>query len=246
MTVNNKEVTAVYKEGEISYTPQADLADGRVSVNVTLTRKDGKVATRSWSFFVGEQTERLYFGQLHAHTAEYSDGSGTLAEALKYIEELPESANVNFVAFTDHSNYFDNNGTANPEDALYDMTKASEYAKTAIEAKVDLIGLEDATHADSAIAYAKEQTIKIATNNVVNDLIAVLERYENSEEEVYVCGGASIYKQALPYVKRLCISHVNTAYTVDTHFPTVNWELYEKVNEVVYDEFVYCEYLRKE
>ena len=81
---------------------------------------------------------------------------------------------------------------------------------------------------------------------VENDLIAVLERYENSEEEVYVCGGASIYKQALPYVKRLCISHVNTAYTVDTHFPTVNWELYEKVKEVVYDEFVYCEYLRKE
>ena len=129
MTVNNKEVKAEYKDGEISYTPDADLEDGRVSVNVTLTRQDSKVATRSWSFFVGEQTERLYFGQLHAHTAEYSDGSGTLAEALKYIEELPESANVNFVAFTDHSNYFDNDGTANPEEALYDMTKASSYAQ---------------------------------------------------------------------------------------------------------------------
>lgn len=129
MTVNNKEVKAVYKDGVIAYTPEADLADGRVSVNVTLTREDSKVATKSWSFYVGEKTERLYFGQLHAHTAEYSDGSGTLKEALDYINALPESANVNFVAFTDHSNYFDNDGTANPEDALYDMSKASSYAQ---------------------------------------------------------------------------------------------------------------------
>lgn len=129
MTVNNKEVKAAYKDGVIAYTPEADLADGRVSVNVTLTREDSKVATKSWSFYVGEKTERLYFGQLHAHTAEYSDGSGTLKEALDYINALPESANVNFVAFTDHSNYFDNDGTANPEDALYDMSKASSYAQ---------------------------------------------------------------------------------------------------------------------
>lgn len=129
MTVNNKEVKAVYEDGVITYAPEADLADGRVSVNVTLTREDNKVATKSWSFYVGEKTERLYFGQLHAHTAEYSDGSGTLKEALDYINALPESANVNFVAFTDHSNYFDNDGTANPEDALYDMSKASAYAQ---------------------------------------------------------------------------------------------------------------------
>lgn len=131
MSVNKKEVEAVYENGKVSYTPQANLEDGRVTVNVTITRADDeeKFATKSWSFFVGEQTERLYFGQMHAHTAEYSDGSGTLDEALDYIADLPDSANVDFVAFTDHSNYFDNQGTANPEDALYDMSKASEYAQ---------------------------------------------------------------------------------------------------------------------
>lgn len=132
MTVNKEEVEAVYEKGRVSYTPQADLEDGRVTVNVTITRSDDeeKFATKSWSFFVGEQTERLYFGQMHAHTAEYSDGSGTLNEALNYIADLPGSANVDFVAFTDHSNYFDKSGAANPEEALYDMSKATDFSKT--------------------------------------------------------------------------------------------------------------------
>ena len=38
-----------------------------------------------------------------------------LDAALDYVKNLPESANVQFVAFTDHSNYFDTTGAANPE-----------------------------------------------------------------------------------------------------------------------------------
>lgn len=47
--------------------------------------------------------EQLYFGQLHSHNAEYSDGAGTLAEALAYAK----NSGTDFVAFTDHSNYLD-------------------------------------------------------------------------------------------------------------------------------------------
>ena len=100
------------------------MADGRTTVTVTVTRADGKVAEKTWSFTVGVAQYELYFGQLHSHTT-FSDGSGTLASALSYIQNLPESANVDFVAFTDHSNYFDTPGSANPEGALYDMSLAS-------------------------------------------------------------------------------------------------------------------------
>ena len=41
------------------------------------------------------------------------------------MKNLPDSANVQFVAFTDHSNYFDSTSAPNPEDALYDMTQAA-------------------------------------------------------------------------------------------------------------------------
>ena len=128
MKVNDTPVEAVYENGKVAYTPAEDLADGRTTVTVTVTRADGKTATAAWSFTVGEAQFQLYFGQLHSHTT-YSDGSGSLDSALEYIKNLPESANVDFTAFTDHSNYFDKSGAANPEGALYDMSKATEYSQ---------------------------------------------------------------------------------------------------------------------
>ena len=128
MTVNGEKVNAVYQGGKVTYTPAADMADGKVTVTVTVTRADKKTAEKTWSFTVGEAKSRLYFGQLHSHT-QYSDGSGTLESALKYVADLPASANVDFVAFTDHSNYFDKTGEVNPEEALYDMSKATAYSQ---------------------------------------------------------------------------------------------------------------------
>ena len=121
MTVGGKTVTPVYEGGRVTYTPTADMTDGRVDVKVTATRADGKSAEFSWFFTVGKTTYQLYFGQLHSHT-QYSDGSGTLDSALSYIRSLPDSANVQFVAFTDHSNYFDSKTNPNVEGALYDTT----------------------------------------------------------------------------------------------------------------------------
>ena len=128
MTVDGKDVKAVYENGKVSYTPAADMADGRVTVTVKVARADGKIAEKSWSFTVGKAQFQLYFGQLHSHTT-YSDGSGSLEEALNYVSKLPESANVDFVAFTDHSNYFDESGNANPEAALYDVSQMTPESK---------------------------------------------------------------------------------------------------------------------
>ena len=121
MTVNGTAVTPEYAGGRVTYTPAADMADGRTEVKVTATRADDKSAEFSWFFTVGKTTYQPYFGQLHSHT-QYSDGSGTLDSALSYIRSLPDSANVQFVAFTDHSNYFDSKNAPNVEAALYDTT----------------------------------------------------------------------------------------------------------------------------
>ena len=129
MKVNDKAVEATYADGKLSYTPAEDMADGRVNVTVTVTRADGKTAEKSWNFTVGKAQYQLYYGQLHSHTGEYSDGSGSLQQALDYVKNLPDSANVDFVAFTDHSNYFDDKSSANPEDALYDMNVATPQSR---------------------------------------------------------------------------------------------------------------------
>ena len=121
MSVNGTAVTPEYAGGRVTYTPAADMADGRTEVKVTATRADGKSAEFSWFFTVGKTTYQLYFGQLHGHT-QYSDGAGSLDSALSYIKNLPDSANVQFVAFTDHSNYFDSKNAPNVEAALYDTS----------------------------------------------------------------------------------------------------------------------------
>ena len=128
MTVNGTAVKATVANGKISYTPDKDMADGRVDVQITVKRTDGKTATLNWYFIVGKAQYQCYFGQLHSHT-QYSDGSGSLDTALDYVKNLPESANVQFVAFTDHSNYFDTTSAANPEGALYDMDLATAYSQ---------------------------------------------------------------------------------------------------------------------
>ena len=153
MTVNNEKVDAVYADGKITYTPAAAMADGKVTVTVTVKRADEKETSKTWSFTIGEATFQRYFGQLHSHT-QYSDGAGSLESALAYVKALPDNANVDFVAFTDHSNYFDKSGAANPEGALYDMTKATEYSQQTWKSYKDAVAAFNAENVGSMVAIA--------------------------------------------------------------------------------------------
>lgn len=153
MTVNSEKVDAVYADGKVTYTPAAAMADGKVTVTVTVKRADEKETSKTWSFTIGEATFQRYFGQLHSHT-QYSDGAGSLESALAYIKALPDNANVDFVAFTDHSNYFDKSGAANPEGALYDMTKATEYSQQTWKSYKDAVAAFNTENAGSMVAIA--------------------------------------------------------------------------------------------
>ena len=153
MALNGKTVEVAFDGKKITYTPTADLADGKVTVTVTVERADGKKAEKTWSFTVGEAQYQLYFGQLHSHT-QYSDGAGSLEDALAYVKALPAQDNVQFVAYTDHSNYFDKSGAANPEGALYDMSKATEYSQETWKSYKDAVAAFNAENAGSLVALA--------------------------------------------------------------------------------------------
>ena len=153
MTVNGEKVDAAYANGKVTYTPAAAMADGKVTVTVTVKRADKKETSKTWSFTIGEATFQRYFGQLHSHT-QYSDGSGSLESALDYVKNLPKSANVNFVAFTDHSNYFDKSGAANPEGALYDMSLASAASQNLWNEYKNAVATFNADNAGKMVAIA--------------------------------------------------------------------------------------------
>ena len=154
LKVGDQEVTPVVADGKATYTPAEAMADGKVSVTATVTRADEKTVSRTWTFTIGTAQYQLYFGQLHSHTAEYSDGAGTLQEGLNYVASLPESANVDFVAFTDHSNYFDTSSDANPEAALYDPEQMSEESAAKWNAYTGAINAFNQEHAGEVVALA--------------------------------------------------------------------------------------------
>lgn len=105
-------VSTTIKENVISYQVNKDLEDGQHKVKIEVQDILGNSTEKEWKFSVGEVTKNLYFGQLHSHT-NLSDGTGTVDEAYQYAENV---ANVDFLAITDHSNWFDNDIKANIAD----------------------------------------------------------------------------------------------------------------------------------
>lgn len=156
MTVNGQPVTPKVESGKISY-QYNEMKDGKYTVTVSIVRADGKTAEKTWTFNVGKAQTNLYFGQLHSHTT-YSDGSGTLQQALDYIGSLDSGENVDFVAFTDHSNYFDKSSAANPAEALYDTSKMTADSTKAWTDYKSTIAAFNAAHADQIALGGFEMT----------------------------------------------------------------------------------------
>lgn len=63
--------------------------------------------------------------------------------------------------------------------------------------------------------------------NSIEDLLKLL----NTEDETFICGGASIYEQMLPYADKLYITHIFAEFEADTYFPgiTEKWEISESI-----------------
>ena len=53
--------------------------------------------------------------------------------------------------------------------------------------------------------------------HTVEELLEELTQYD--EEEIYVIGGESIYRQLLPYCKVAHVTKIDHAYEADTYFP---------------------------
>ncbi len=73
---------------------------------------------------------------------------------------------------------------------------------------------------------------------VRNDLIEVIQEYKERKEDLYISGGASIYKQALPYVDELIISRIPGKHTGETYFPSFEEYNFQLEKETQMETFV--------
>ncbi len=78
---------------------------------------------------------------------------------------------------------------------------------------------------------------KFSTVEVIHDLPTFLRDHEFMSEEIFICGGASIYAQALPYCSQLIISEVKGVFPADTHFPMIDLTHFEEVENQEFSGF---------
>ena len=81
----------------------------------------------------------------------------------------------------------------------------------------------------------------------IEDMVKELQKY--NEEDIFVIGGETIYRQLLPYCKKAYITKIDHAYHADTFFPNLDemeeWEVTGISDEQTYFDLEY-EFVRYE
>ena len=75
----------------------------------------------------------------------------------------------------------------------------------------------------------------------IDEMVEELKKY--NEEDIFVIGGETIYRQLLPYCKKAYITKIDHAYHADTHFPNLDqdpaWEMTGISDEQTYFDLEY-------
>ena len=94
------------------------------------------------------------------------------------------------------------------------------------------------------IVITRDKNYKVKDAVVVHSIEEALEEAKKySQEDVYVIGGDSIYKQMLPYCTKAHVTKIDFAYEADTFFPNLDedeqWEVTERSEEQTYFDLEY-------
>ena len=100
------------------------------------------------------------------------------------------------------------------------------------------------------IILSKDKNYKVKDAIVVHsteELLAQLQQY--NEEDVYIIGGESVYRQLLPYCNVVHVTKIDHAYEADSYFPNLDadedWEITADSDEQTYFDIAY-QFLRYE
>jgi len=77
------------------------------------------------------------------------------------------------------------------------------------------------------IVITRKKDLEIGGAEVVNSLEAALQLCE-AEDEVFIVGGAEIYKQAMPHTDRIYLTVVHERFDADTYFPEIDMDIWKE------------------
>lgn len=135
-----------------------------------------------------------------------------------------------------------------------DLKKFKEITqgKTVVMGKNTFESIEKPLPGRHNIVLSKNS--KLFSNNcnekleICDDFSKIVENYKNSDEEVFIIGGAQVYKKALEsgIVEKLYISHIDFSDNeADTYFPEIDCSMWKKVEEEEYTGWKFCIYKKQ-
>ena len=87
-------------------------------------------------------------------------------------------------------------------------------------------------------SYQVKDTVIVYT---IDEMLETVKEYE--QEEIFVIGGESIYRQLLPYCDTAYITKIHHAYDADTYFPNLDedpqWKMTKVSDEQTYFDLEY-------
>lgn len=74
------------------------------------------------------------------------------------------------------------------------------------------------------IVVTRDKNFKVDSDKVkiVHNLDSLIKEYAHSEDEIFVIGGADIYKQVLPYTHKIYLTKIDKDFDGDTYFPEID------------------------
>lgn len=96
------------------------------------------------------------------------------------------------------------------------------------------------------VILTRDKNFKVNSEcvEIIYDFEELLNKYNNSDDEVFIIGGGETYKQLLPYSNKLYLTKINKDFNGDTYFPQINYDDFkvDYESDVITDEKSRLEY----
>jgi dihydrofolate reductase len=94
------------------------------------------------------------------------------------------------------------------------------------------------------IILSSRQDYQVEGAIVVHNLEELMEELKKyRDEDIYIIGGESVYRQCLPYCRTAHVTKIDRAYEADAYFPNLDklpeWEITADSEEQVYFDITY-------
>jgi dihydrofolate reductase len=89
------------------------------------------------------------------------------------------------------------------------------------------------------------KTLTASGETLVFPLLDKALEYCRAHEKVFICGGASLYREALPLAERMEITMIHKTFEGDVFFPEIDFEIWTESAVVKKDGFSFVSFMRR-